>query len=198
MLGSEGRAGHLGSWQRRSGEYMADTFRDHLGGTELEALYDYWDSKREHGALPARADIDPIELRGLLRHVVLAEVVDGGERIRYRLVGTGMVERWGADFTGKHVDEIMQGSYRDFLMRLFQDSIDNQCAVFSRSQFRWDVGRSLDTSRLFLPLSEDGETVDMILIGQIFGDDVGSAQPVVLTEQGRSHEETVRVLEATV
>ncbi len=174
---------------------MRDDFRDQFVSPELRELYDYWNAKRLPGALPSRADIDPIQLRGLLRHVVLADVVDGGARIRYRLVGTAMVERWGSDFTGKFADEIMQGSYRDFLVKLFRDAIKHRCAVFSRSRFRWDVGRSLDTSRLFLPLQGDDGEVEMILIGQVFGDSVGEATPVIFTDEGASHVETQRLME---
>jgi len=99
--------------------------------------------------------------------------------------------------TGRYLDEIMQGSYRDFVMRLFRDTIDNRCPVFSQSRFRWDVGRSVETSRLFMPLAGEDSAVDMVLIAQIFGDRVGKDDPVVFTEQGVSHEETVRILETT-
>lgn len=176
---------------------MIEAFRERFGSHELERLYDYWNARRHGGVLPGREDIDPTELRGLLRHIVLAEVVNGGERIRYRLVGTGMVERWGSDFTGRHVDEIMQGSYRDFMMKLFRDVIEHRCPVFSKSRFRWDVGRSVETSRLFMPLAGAGGAVEMVLIGQVFGDQIGAADPVVLSEQYESHEETVRLLETT-
>jgi hypothetical protein len=128
--------------------------------------------------------------------VVLADVVDDGRRIHYRLVGTNMVAEWGQDFTGRHLDEIMQGSYREFLECLFADVVAERCAVLSESAFRWDVGGTTHTSRLFMPLATDGRTVDAVLIGQVFDHGRGAVAARKIIEAQPNHVEIFRLHEA--
>lgn len=174
-------------------------FRAYIEDEDLALIYDYWRVKREvrGGVLPARADVDPLELRSLLKYIVLADVVDGGRRIRFRLVGTTMVENFGEDFTGRHLDEIMSGSYAEFIHGLFLDAIHRRAAVYSESRFRWDVGRATSTRRLMMPLASDGETVDMVMVGQSF--DTGKAGPATPLAVGETthgeHEVLMRVIE---
>lgn len=173
-----------------------DDFRSRIGDKELLALYDLWRSQFHGGNLPSRSDIDPVTIPArVLPYVVLADVVDGGRRIRYRLVGTNMVAEWGQDFTGKYLDEIMEGSYRAFLESLFADVVSRRCAVLSESAFRWDVGWATHTRRLFMPLASDGKTVDGVLIGQIFRRDARGPKPRKIIEDLPGHVEVFRVHE---
>lgn len=176
---------------------MSVSFRERLNDPVLTQLYDYWCSRRSEEKLPARADISPIDIpRPALPYVILADVDASSRRARYRLVGTKMVDEWGADFTGKYVDEIMKGSYLQFLRGLFSDVIDHRCAVLSESRFRWDVGRVTGTRRLFMPLAADGTTVDMVLIGQTFDhSNLPEDDPRKLLERSPDHEEVVRIHE---
>src|ERR1700736_619243 len=75
----------------------------------LRAALAYWEGKRGDRPMPQRGDIDPDELRPVLSHLQITEVIDGGSRFRYRLVGTAIVEAFGAEFTGRYVDELMSG-----------------------------------------------------------------------------------------
>lgn len=134
----------------------------------LASLHRYWDGKRGGRAMPERRDIDPIEIeRAVLPFVVIAEYLDHGSRIRYRLVGTEMVEFFGMDFTGRCTDEIMTGSYLEFINSLFGDVREERAAIYSESIFRWDASGHRWTRRLFLPLGD--HDVRMVLIGQTFG-----------------------------
>lgn len=172
----------------------SEDFRARIADPELLALYERWRSLFHGGKLPSRSDIDPLTIPAkVLPYVVLADVVDGGRRIRYRLVGTNMVSEWGQDFTGCYLDEIMEGSYRAFLENLFADVVSRRCAVLSESAFRWDVGRATHTRRLFMPLASDGETVDGVLIGQIFKRDAGGLTPRKIVEDLPGHVETFRM-----
>ncbi len=65
---------------------------------ELKA---YWDRKRGGRAMPMRADIDPLDLRGHLGSLVLIDVLPGLADFRMRLIGSKIVEAYGRDSTGK-------------------------------------------------------------------------------------------------
>ncbi len=133
----------------------------------LQALLDYWRKKKGKG-LPARSDIDPIEIPKLLRYLILADYDAALQDVRFRLVGTEMVDHWGRDFRNMHLNEIMSGEYHDYIHGLFVQTATSAQPLFSESVFRWDKGRAMRTKRLMLPLASDGRTVDAVLVGQIF------------------------------
>jgi hypothetical protein len=176
---------------------MPTGFRDAICDDILSALYGYWRSRMTDDRLPGRADIDPVDMpRAALPQIVLAEVGDGGNTIRYRLVGTAIVDEWGGDFTGRHIEEIMDGTYLQFVRGLFMDVVTHRCAVLSESAFRWDVGKITGARRLYMPLASDGTNVDMVLIGQTFRrGDKRLGEPWKLIEATRGHTELERILD---
>src|SRR4029077_1407170 len=53
----------------------------------LIGLLKSWEAKRDGRRMPSRADIDPAELRSLVQHVMLYDVVEPGSLYRIRLEG---------------------------------------------------------------------------------------------------------------
>jgi hypothetical protein len=114
--------------------------------------------------LPARADIDPLDLRRMLPALLLVDVVGPESRLRYRLVGTGIVERLGVDLTGQYLDEATGGPLLDLETELYHVVIDRRSPVYCETLLRPDGTFGLSTNcRLLLPLAGDGKTVDMVL-----------------------------------
>ena len=72
----------------------------------LRDIFAYWQSQRGTRAMPARADIQPMEIPRLLRHVYLIDVLSDPRDYRHRLVGTAIGERYGDERTGKLVSEV--------------------------------------------------------------------------------------------
>lgn len=135
----------------------------------LLALYDYWVRKRRVAPVPDRRDIDPLEIGpSLLPHLALLELEDGVARVRYRLVGTALVERFGRDPTGLYLHDVMSGSYLEFIHSLCRDVYEHRCPVYAESLFRWDVDGHMHARRLYLPLTDGGSEVAIALIGQVF------------------------------
>lgn len=115
-----------------------------------------------------RAALDPIAIPRLLPSLILSDVGDGGRFIRYRLVGTGIVEAHGLDYTGMTIEELTSGATLAFTRRLYGLVVTQAVPVYSEGRFQW-VGREYRwTKRLHLPLTRDGTAVDMVLSGQVF------------------------------
>src|ERR1051325_4546970 len=112
----------------------ARRFQDHIDDPLLRQLYDYWQSKRSGRAMPRRADIDPAEIPKLLPHMMITEILEGGQRYRYRLSGTAVSEAFGRELTGRYVDEVMTGAYRDFIEGLYRTIYKDPPCIFSPSQ----------------------------------------------------------------
>jgi hypothetical protein len=163
----------------------------------LGPLYRYWDRCRGERRMPDRRDIDPLALGAkLLPHIGLMDIVDGGARVRCRLLGTALVERWGNDPTGKFMDEVASGSYLDFVHSLYRDVVRARAPVFSESVFRWDAQGFLRTRRLYLPLTHGGKDVAMALIGQVFlGPAMQPVTPYTAIVGGPPVEQTTVILE---
>lgn len=73
--------------------------------------------------MPARNELDPLELRPHIGALVLIECLPGLDDFRYRLIGSSIVEAYGRDSTGATVRELYSQSdpdYRDFLLDLYQ------------------------------------------------------------------------------
>jgi hypothetical protein len=144
-----------------------------IGDARLATVYAYWWARRPGppggpSRLPARADIEPLELYRMLPQLLLADVVGAQQRIRYRVVGTEIVARWGTDDTGRYLDEMPPGSATDLSIKLYQIALSRRAALYSETNLRPDndIGVSL-LCRLILPLASDGVTVDMVLAGQV-------------------------------
>lgn len=139
---------------------VADDYRaDPILGEALR----YWHGKRGGRLMPARRDIDPTEIPRLLAHLQMIDVIDRGARFRYRLVGTAIVETFGQDYTGRFVDEQFLGARGDFIQKIYRTVCDERRPVFLRNDYRTAKGLSIVAVRLFLPLSQDGEQVSIIV-----------------------------------
>jgi len=135
---------------------------------DLQPLFGYWNEKRGTRRMPRRADIDPVDIVRLLPGMMIVDVVADDRRYVYRLVGTREVEARGRDPTGHPVGEAFIGSSRERVLANYdrvhltgRPHIDTGTVV--------TVQNRLDDSHvIFLPLSEDDQTVTQILVYTVF------------------------------
>lgn len=129
------------------------------------ALYDYWCDKCRGRQMPSRRDIDPIEIpRPLLPGICLVDVVADERRYVYRLVGTGDVEVRGCDPTGKSVIEEFFGPSAENALASYDRVVATRAPFLDPTHFWAPTGRYVTEETLFLPLSDDGEHVNMVLV----------------------------------
>jgi hypothetical protein len=151
---------------------MTQSVRPMLKSEALKALEAYWRSKKHGDALPARRDIDPWEMRAFLSRVFLITVTQNPVRFWFRLVGTGVVEDYGEDMTGRYVDEIDLDDVQEQILDDYKCAVTAARPIYSRMDYVKDDGRHLSYERLLLPLSSDGRTVDMLVGGAVLIENV--------------------------
>lgn len=125
-------------------------------------VVNYWCAKRKGRRMPARYDIDPLELRRLLPSIYLIDVVEPS-RYRYRLVGTMLVERLRSDATGRFADKSLFGEKTGLVVEMYDHVVSNGTPVINRGRSFWTEVDWLSYTSAVLPLSTDSETVTMML-----------------------------------
>jgi hypothetical protein len=165
----------------------------------LGALFAYWEKKRGTRHMPARQDIDPIEMdRRVLPHLMLCELSDHGNVIRFRLVGTALAKRLGFDPTGQCLSDLPEADYFSFLGVLIRRSYADAAPIYGESSFRWGAKGQLDARHLLLPLSAGGSEPGIVLMATSYSSDdvfppqirvlngiakhrIGASQPITST-----------------
>ncbi|MFM7344484.1 MAG: PAS domain-containing protein [Tagaea sp.] len=137
---------------------------------ELIQVRAYWESKRRPcGGLPGRADIDPLEMRYALGHLVLTDVEAGDPpRFRLRLVGSHVAERMGYDATGRYIDALLPAPWPVSVLPFYRRVVETGAPVLQAVDDVFDE-RYLKGEILRLPLAKDGKRVDMVLSAAYFG-----------------------------
>jgi len=133
-----------------------------------EDLYSYWQNKHADGRPPARRDIDPpTEIPQLAANLMLIDIAPAG--YQYRLVGSLLRERLGAELTGKAVGSSGQSqSIRERWVQtldLVRDDGRPRMLVAPGP-----AGATLTNMMLVLPLIDDEGKVEQILAGAFFSD----------------------------
>ena len=129
---------------------------------DLVGVLDYWDAKRGARFAPSRADIDPLDLVRVLPRIMLADVSHDPLDFRYRLSGTGIANVHGAELASLSPRDLRPPEYGRLIDRHYR-----QCAIERRPLMHLILLDAMDGirayARLLLPLSNDGNTVNMLM-----------------------------------
>lgn len=129
----------------------------------LTELLDLWQSAAPEMDLPGRQHFGPETMVPILDKVFLIDVLDGGERFRYRLIGTRVAEWSGGDATGQHLDDPACGENRWQFIDLVRTAVRSRQPVVTIGQRAIFDGSAHLFDRMMLPLARDGETIDMVI-----------------------------------
>lgn len=135
--------------------------------TLLDVL-EYWKGKCRDGALPRRADIDPLDLRRHLPNLILIDVEHDPLRLRYRLIGTRITQAMQRDSTGRYYGEIYAPEIVEAIHGSFRWIFANRRPLRTFGQAFYPDRNFYDYETLNLPLSSDGTVIDMVLGGLVF------------------------------
>lgn len=136
------------------------TFQD----PRLGRLLDWWCEKvASLDRLPGRQHFDPLEMAALLPHLYMADVVAGGARYRWRLLGTELNALAGRDVTGRHFDEIYAPDIYDNVVASLAAVVRDRQPMRSYGTYAFAARAFVGFEAMEVPLASDGKTVDIIL-----------------------------------
>ncbi|MEM7651892.1 MAG: PAS domain-containing protein [Pseudomonadota bacterium] len=127
------------------------------------AFYEYWDSKISDNRPPLRSNIDPIEIPQFLTGIVLYEVMEGGDRFRFKLWGTLLTQIYGYDCTGKFADEVFEDSRSADIHRVLRGVAETQQPHY------WEIDTPVENRtfmkyrRIALPLWTNADRVELLI-----------------------------------
>lgn len=134
----------------------------------LRRLHDYWRAKAGDRRMPARKDIDPIDMKEWLGNLVLVEFFEGGTKSRVRLEGTNITEFYGATRLGSGLETLKGEEERKLLLTQYGAVIADCEPAFYSARFTTSENKYVHQVKLLLPLSDDDRRVNMILGGIYF------------------------------
>jgi hypothetical protein len=130
----------------------------------LQQALAYWNEKRGHRPMPARADIDPMEMIPILPHVILLDVLRDPLDFRYRLIGTLVEDHMSAPYTGRRFSEFEGQRQGSRLWTCSERVLNEKQPVRSDIPYIGPMRDFTTIEDIMMPLSSDGESVDVIFI----------------------------------
>lgn len=144
---------------------VADVALLPLRRPDTRTVYTYWSAKCGERRMPARSDIDPVEIpRPLLGGISLIDIVQDERRYVYRLVGTRDVEALGQDPTGKPVFEVPLGPSVTKSLSGLDQVVSCREPLLEPLPFVAPGAHYETIEMILLPLSDDGCNVNKILV----------------------------------
>ncbi len=131
---------------------------------QIQEIFDYYENIRGGRPCPSRADFEPSDIPNLLEYVSLIDVCDTTPRFIYRLVGTGVVRLLGKELTGHPVGTGVKTTEIGSVLDRYANVADTMTPFYHLDLLQEENNDYTEVERVMLPLSDDGTTVNMILV----------------------------------
>lgn len=125
----------------------------------------YWEDVKGDRQIPSRADLKPPDMIPFLRCVILLDVLREPLDFCYRLIGTKVTQEMiRNDHTGRKMTDIPHQSQESRIFINCRLVVETGRPIGGQTPY---IGRNADyklTEDVIMPLSEDGETVNMLFV----------------------------------
>ena len=135
--------------------------------TWFRPLLDYWESKRSDGGLPARADLDPVDLKHLLGWLSLIEVRPSTPRFFIRLLGSSHPPRPFGPRHGHDISAMQPAAFREAIAAQYEMVVARRVPTLHENVLSFGPHR-FSYQRIALPLAKDHVTPDMLIVASLF------------------------------
>ncbi|PCI31949.1 MAG: hypothetical protein COB54_08730 [Alphaproteobacteria bacterium] len=139
---------------------------DNLPNDILKGIYQYWLDMKGDRIMPSRADLHPADIVRLLPNISLIDVEPKTHRYRMRLVGSETVRAMDKDITGKYLDELPE--IERHLKERYDWIVRQKRPYYISDKLLWSKKSFLTYYSVGLPLSNDGQNVDIIMFGSYY------------------------------
>ena len=136
----------------------------------VRTVHDWWTAARPAGGLPNRRDFDPAAVKALLPHLIIVDVEPDPFRIRYRLVGTRVVDFTGFEFTGRYLDEFIPSEVSQYWTECYRSAYRSRTPFFGAVTEPTTSGNTFTFEFGIFPLTLGGDQIEQfIAVEDYFG-----------------------------
>ena len=178
--------GHDGELGTRDGDKIVPLkeYRTQAQKPIIAQLEAYWESLRKGRLLPARTDIDPRGLDGILEHIFILERIAPG-MARFRLSGSHLSDLMGLEMRGMPTSAVFVPISRAALSEVYESVFDGPAVVRLQLEAEGGIGRPrLFGEMILMPLRSDLGDVSRAVGAIVMEGDVGR-QPRRLSVIGK-------------
>lgn len=134
---------------------------------EMRSLFlvrtrDYWRQIKGDRLLPARADFIISDLEDVVPHLALVDVKHDPIRLSFRMLGTFVTDIAGRNSAGKCLDRELFPDNLEQMTWAYSYSAEHRVPIATEGPVDFADRDWTGSEVLFLPLSDDGETVSMV------------------------------------
>ncbi|WP_439514805.1 PAS domain-containing protein [Oceanibaculum nanhaiense] len=130
----------------------------------LDEGFAYWDRIRGDRRMPRFTDIDAIDIPKLLPHALVLDVEAEPLDFRYRLIGEHVGKFFRKGLKGRSFREFDEKKPGNIIFDTLATVVYGKLPRFGRSAYAGENPKMQMFQEILLPLSDDGETVNRILI----------------------------------
>lgn len=130
--------------------------------TNTKALYEYWNTRRLGRTAPARADIAPRDLSGLLAHLFLLRRMDADHHV-FRLAGSALCQMHKREFKDQNFLSLWRGHDRAHMSALLEGALSAPAPATALVEAQSIDGRAVEVEIAILPLKGPEGLVDRVL-----------------------------------
>ena len=138
---------------------------------ELSSVYRYWQDKRGERFAPSWADINLLDIPSAIipRICVVNVSADKGD-FTYRFWGTTITDMHHYDLSGKSVHHLKPARYAKNIFRQYQTVLDIKRSQGFLTEMPLESGMFTYYATIRMPLSSDGENINMIMCAEDYGE----------------------------
>ncbi len=157
-------AGDQGSDRDVYADVVAVEFADIADASEIMQFHAYWRSIAKADALPARRDMDPVDIPTIIPWMFLIDVLRADDTLdfRFRLIGTRNGDLVGQDATGKRVHDAFPEATANLMSRSYAEVVAEGRPLCWRASVPDTDRAHIECYRALFPFAADGRTVDII------------------------------------
>lgn len=132
---------------------MDAAFLDRLPADSMRRMLRHWNEARGGETVPRRPPFNPMLLPDQLALVQLHERKADG-RFLCRVSGTAIVEAFGFESTGRHVDEMVHPAHLESRLAILNDTLRHGSPVFYTGRLMIPLCRWKGIQRLIMPFAD--------------------------------------------
>lgn len=129
----------------------------------------YWQAKRGASGCLERANFDPLDVHKIMPFIMILELEMNGDAkaFHYRLCGTGCVDLFGIDYTGKTLGEDLPPEATETRRAEFEAVMTSKQPVYSTTNLPIEGRDFITVYRGVFPVCSQSQDVDQIFV--VFG-----------------------------